>query len=167
MCGPTGVGVLVAKEDLLNDMDPICYGGGMNQYFEYDGSYELKKAPNKFEAGTPPIAEVIGLSSAIKYLESIGMDNIYKYETELKEYLVSKLSKISNVKIYNSNSKSGILSFNLEGVFAQDTAIYLNHYNIYVRAGNHCSKMLKDEIKIKTLYVLVCIFIIIKMILID
>ena len=149
MCGPTGVGVLVGKYELLEEMDPLCYGGGMNQYFEYDGSYELKSSPIKFEAGTPPIAEVIGLGEAIKYLSDIGMDNIHKYEVDLKKYMLDEISNISNIVVYNKNSNSGILAFNIKGVFAQDTSVYLNHYHIFVRAGNHCAKMLKDEINIK------------------
>ena len=149
MAGPTGVGVLVGKEELLEEMDPIFYGGGMNQSFEVDNSYELKKVPTKFEAGTPAIAEVIGLKRAIEYLMDIGMDKIHEHEVSLKKYLVEQLSSISNIKIYNKNSDSGILAFNIEDVFAQDTSVYLNHYHIYVRAGNHCAKMLKDEIGIK------------------
>ena len=149
MLGPTGVGVLVAKEKLLNEMEPLFYGGGMNSSFESDNSYELKKGPSKFEAGTPPIAEVIGLSEAIKYLMNIGMDKIHKYEIELKKYLVAELEKIPNIILYNKNSDSGILAFNIDGVFSQDTSIYLNHYHICVRAGNHCTKMLKDEIGVK------------------
>ena len=149
MCGPTGVGILVGKKELLEDMDPVFYGGGMNSFFEDDNSYELKEVPTKFEAGTPPIAEVIGLGEAIKYLMSIGMDNIHKYEIELKNYLLSKIKDIDNLIIYNANSNSGILALNIDEVFAQDTSVYLNYYNIYVRAGNHCTKMLKDEINIK------------------
>ena len=149
MCGPTGVGVLVGKYDLLKEMNPLCYGGGMNNFFEADSSYELKDVPIKFEAGTPPIAEVIGLREAILYLESIGMDKIHEYEVNLKKYLVSKLEKIENIKVYNKNSNSGILAFNIDGVFAQDSSVYLNHYKIFVRAGNHCAKLLKDEIGIK------------------
>ena len=149
MLGPTGVGVLVSKEELLNEMEPLFYGGGMNSYFEADNSYELKRGPSKFEAGTPPIAEVIGLGEAIKYLMNIGMDKIHEYEIELKKYLVSELENIPNIILYNKNSDSGILAFNSDGVFAQDTSIYLNHYHICVRAGNHCTKMLKDEIGIK------------------
>ena len=149
MCGPTGVGCLVLKKKYLNEMEPLCYGGGMNNFFEGDNSYELKKGVTKFEAGTPAIAEVIGLREAILYLENIGIDNIHKYELELKKYLVSELKKIPNIKIYNENSESGILAFNIDGVFAQDSSIYLNNYNIYVRAGNHCTKMLKDEIGVK------------------
>ena len=149
MCGPTGVGILVGRYELLKEMDPLFLGGGMNNYFEEDGSYELKEIPTKFEAGTPPIAEVIGLGETIKYLMNIGMDKIHKHEVELKKYLLEQVKDIDNLIIYNKNSNSGILAFNIDGVFAQDTAIYLNHYNIAVRAGNHCTKLLKDEIGVK------------------
>ncbi len=149
MCGPTGVGILVGRYDLLKEMEPVFYGGGMNNYFEEDNSYELKNIPTKFEAGTPPIAEVIGLGEAIKYLMSIGMDKIHDYEVELKKYFINKVKDINNIVIYNNNSDSGIISFNIKDIFAQDTAVYLNHYNICVRAGNHCTKLLKDEIGIK------------------
>ena len=149
MCGPTGVGILVGKYELLKDMDPVFYGGGMNSFFEDDFSYELKDVPIKFEAGTPPIAEVIGLGGAIKYLDKIGMNIINEYEKKLKKYLVSKLKSIPNIILYNENTDSGIIAFNIDGVFAQDSSVYLNHYNICVRSGNHCAKMLKDEINVK------------------
>ena len=149
MCGPTGIGVLVGRYELLQEMKPLCYGGGMNNFFEADNSYELKDVPVRFEAGTPPIAEVIGLREAILYLQKIGMDRIHEHEVELKKYLISKLEKISNIEIYNKNSDSGILAFNVKNVFAQDTSVYLNHYRVFVRAGNHCAKLLKDEIGIK------------------
>ena len=149
MCAPTGVGVLVGKYDLLEKMVPLCYGGGMNNFFEGDNSYELKDVPMKFEAGTPPIAEVIGLREAILYLQDIGIEKIHEHEINLKSYLVSKIDGIENINIYNRKSESGILSFNIDGVFAQDASVYLNSYNIYVRAGNHCAKMLKDELGVK------------------
>lgn len=149
MLGPTGVGVLVAKHNLLEEMEPLCYGGGMNQFFEEDGSYELKEVPLKFEAGTPPIGQVIGLKKAMEYLMTIGMERIHMHEVELKKYLVSKLEEMPHIVMYNKTSDSGILAFNIRGVFSQDTAIYLNQYHIYVRAGNHCAKMLKDTINIK------------------
>ena len=149
MCGPTGVGVLVGKKELLEKMRPMFYGGGMNSYFEEDSSYELKKVPIRFEAGTPPIAEVIGLGKTIEYLNSIGMDKIHDYEVELRKYLIDKIQTIPNVIIYNKNSQSGILAINLDGVFSQDASMFLNHYNICVRAGNHCAKMLKDEMNIR------------------
>ena len=149
MCGPTGSGVLVGRLELLEDMDPIVYGGGMNSFFEEDSSYELKSVPTKFESGTPAIAEVIGMGEAIKYLENIGMDKIHSYEKDLKKYFIDKVSDLNNLIIYNKNTESGIITFNIDGVFAQDASIYLNHYNISVRAGNHCTKMLKDELNIK------------------
>ena len=149
MCGPTGVGILVGRKELLEEMDPLCYGGGMNSFFEEDMSYELKDVPIKFEAGTPAIAEVIGLGEAITYLMDIGMDKIHEHELKLKKYLLDKIKDIPNIIVYNKNSNSGILAFNIDKVFAQDTSVYLNHYHICVRAGNHCAKMLKDEINIK------------------
>lgn len=159
MMGPTGVGILYGKKDLLEKTDPLKYGGGMNQSFESNGDYILKEAPIKFEAGTPPIAEVIGLGEAIKFIKSIGIEKICDYELELKEYMVEELSKIPNIILYNKNSKSGILAFNVEGVFPQDTSIYLNHYNIAIRAGNHCAKILKDDLDIKnTCRVSLCLY---------
>ena len=149
MCGPTGVGVLVGRKELLEEMQPLCYGGGMNSFFEADNSYELKEIPVRFEAGTPPIAEVIGLGEAIQYLMNIGMDNIHRHEIELKQYLISQVQNIPNIIVYNNSHDSGIFAFNIDGVFAQDTSVFLNHYNIYVRAGNHCAKMLKDEMNIR------------------
>lgn len=148
MCGPTGIGILVGKKELLEEMDPIFYGGGMNSSFE-DNSYELKPIPTRFEAGTPPIAEVIGLGEAIKYIKSIGISKIHEQEVSLKKYFLDKVKDIDNVIIYNKNIDSGIVAFNIKDVFAQDTAMYLNHYNIAVRAGNHCAKILKDEMNIK------------------
>lgn len=149
MCGPTGVGILVGKYELLEKMEPLKYGGGMNSFFEEDNSYELKSIPTRFEAGTPAIAEVIGLGEAIKYLMGIGMENIHKTEMNLKTYFLEKVKNIDNIIIYNKNINSGIIAFNIDGVFAQDTSMYLNHYGIAVRAGNHCAKMLKDEMDIK------------------
>ena len=148
MCGPTGVGVLVGREELLKDMEPIMLGGGMNESFE-DDSYILKDSPIKFEAGTPAIAEVIGMGEAIKYLDNIGMGNIHKYEVELKKYLVDKLKNIDNINVYNNSTESGILAFNVDKIFVQDVSIYLDKYNICVRAGNHCTKLLKEELGIK------------------
>lgn len=149
MCGPTGVGVLYGKSEYLKDLVPLKYGGGMNESFENDKCYVLKSYPTNLEAGTPPIAEVIGLKEAINYVTKIGVDNIHKHELELKKYLISKIENMDNIIIYNKNSKSGIVTFNIKDVFAQDTSIYLNTYGIAIRAGNHCAKILKDELDIK------------------
>ncbi len=146
MTGPTGVGCLVVRRELSKDMTPIFLGGGMNLDFYNEGSYELHTDETRFEAGTPPIAEVIGLREACLYLENIGMDKIHEYEVELKKYLVSKLEKNKRIIFYNKSSNSGILSFNVDGVFAQDVSIYLSKHNISVRAGNHCAKLLDEEI---------------------
>lgn len=149
MCGPTGVGVLYGKEELLNDIEPIIFGGGMNADFSTDGTRIYKTMPDRLEAGTPNIAGVIGFGYIIKYLMNIGFDNIHKYEVELKEYLVKRLKEIPEVTIYNAHSQSGIVTINYEGIFPQDLSIYLDKYNICTRAGNHCAKILKDEIHIK------------------
>lgn len=149
MCGPTGVGVLYGKEELLNDIEPIIFGGGMNADFSTDGTRIYKTMPDRLEAGTPNIAGVIGFGYIIKYLMNIGFDNIHKYELELKEYFVKRLKEIPEVTIYNAYSQSGIVTINYEGIFPQDLSIYLDKYNICTRAGNHCAKILKDEIHIK------------------
>ena len=149
MCGPTGVGVLYGKNEYLKDLVPLKYGGGMNESFDSDKSYILKNYPTNLEAGTPPIAEVIGLKEAINYVTSIGVDNIHKHELKLKKYLISKIENMDNIIIYNKHTESGIVTFNIKDVFAQDTSIYLNTYGIAIRAGNHCAKILKDEIGIK------------------
>ena len=149
MLGPTGVGVLYGKEELLNNIKPIIFGGGMNASFQFDGTRVYNELPSLLEAGTPNIAGVIGLGEAIKYLNKIGMGNISKYELELKKYAIDKLKNVKDIIIYNENSESGIITFNIKDIFSQDLAIYLNKYNICVRAGNHCAKILKDELGIK------------------
>ena len=149
MCGPTGVGVLYGKEELLNDIKPIIFGGGMNADFNHDGDKIYKTMPDRLEAGTPNVAGVIGFGYIIKYLMDIGFDNIHRYELELKDYLVKRLKEIKEVTIYNGHSKSGIVTINYDGIFPQDLSIYLDKYNICTRAGNHCAKILKEEIHIK------------------
>ena len=147
MLGPTGIGVMYGKYKLLEKMNPLMSGGGMNTHFGMCGSVGLQYPPLKFEAGTQNIAGVIGLSRAIKYLNEIGMDNIEKYEKELKEYAVEKLKKLDNVILYNENSESGIITFNIKGVFAQDAGSYFNSKGICVRTGLHCAKLLTEHLK--------------------
>ena len=148
MYGPTGIGVLYGKFDLLDEMVPINYGGGMNALFTRDGYLELREIPTRLEGGTPNIEGVIGLSSAIDYINTIGIDNIEEYEHELKEYLVKRLSELNFLEVYNKNSAGSIIAFNIKGVFAQDTAVYLDKYNICVRAGSHCAKILNNVFNI-------------------
>lgn len=144
MYGPTGVGFLYGKFDLLNEMDPTSYGGGMNAMYLKDGYVELREVPTKFEAGTQNIAGVIGMGKAISYLENIGMNKIMKHEHELKNYLVSKLKEFDNIIIYNEDTVGSIVTFNVKDIFSQDTAIYLDKHHICIRSGNHCSKILNQ-----------------------
>ena len=148
MYGPSGIGVLYGKFNLLQELIPRTYGGDMNAVFNKDGYIELKDLPSRLEAGTPNIEGVIGLSSAIDYIDSIGIDKIHKYEHELREYLIDKLTKLDFISIYNKDNYSTTVVFNINGVFSQDSAIYLDKYNICVRAGSHCAKMLKDVFNI-------------------
>ncbi len=148
MLGPTGVGVLYGKYQLLDKMKPLIVGGGMNSSFETH-NMEYNLLPSRLEAGTQNISGVIGLGSAIDYINSIGYSKIEQHEKELKKYLIEGLEKNPNIIIYNKNSETGIITFNVDGVFPQDTAIYLNTKHICVRAGNHCAKMLKDDFGIK------------------
>ena len=124
-------------------------GGGMNESFDNENAIFLKELPTRLEAGTPNIAGVIGLGAAIDYLEEVGMDNIFCHEIALKKYLIEKLTQVKHIDIINEECDSGILAFNVDGVFPQDVAIYLNKYNICVRAGNHCAKILKKAVGVK------------------
>lgn len=149
MLGPTGVGVLYGKYDLLDQIKPYKYGGGMNIAFVSPKEIEYKELPYKLEAGTQNIAGVIGFGKAIDYITNIGVDNIEEYCNELREYLINKLKSINNINIYNENVESSTVTFNIDGIFSQDTAIYLDKYNICVRSGSHCAKKLEDELGIK------------------
>ena len=149
MCGPTGIGILYGKKELLESMEPLNLGGGMNESFDNEDEVYLKELPHKLEAGTPNISGAIGLGAAAEYLMNIGMENIDDYEKHLKSYLIDKLIKIPYIDILNLESDSGIVSFNLDGIFSQDVAFYLNKYNVCVRAGNHCAKILKSVTGVK------------------
>jgi len=149
MCGPTGVGIIYVKENHLDNIKPIIFGGGMNAEFDNDGTRIYKNMPDLLEAGTPNIAGVIGFGYVIKYLNNIGFDKIHDYETELRQYLINKLKENPNIEIYNENSESGIVTINYKDIFPQDLSIYLDKYHICTRAGSHCAKILKDELMIK------------------
>lgn len=149
MCGPTGVGVIYLDEKYVNEIKPIIFGGGMNATFEFDGTREYSDMPYKLEAGTPNIADIIAFGNTLNYLSKIGMNNIDKYEKTLRKYAIEKLKQVPNIIIYNELAESGIITFNIKDIFPQDLAIYLDKYNICIRAGNHCAKILKDELGIK------------------
>ena len=142
ICGPTGIGVLYGKFELLRSMGPFLSGGGMNVKFDIEGNASFLEPPMRFEAGTQNLEGIIGLGKAIEYVSSIGMDAIHEYEEELKRYAVMKLKETGVVTIYNEDSEAGIVTFNVDGVFAQDAATYLNSKGIAVRSGQHCAKIL-------------------------
>jgi cysteine desulfurase/selenocysteine lyase len=147
MCGPTGVGVLYGKQEVLELMEPLFEGGSMNSRFDTCGNVSYAEIPQRFETGTPAIEGAIGLGRAVDYLTEIGMDNISAHVNALHKYAVDELSKIPKIIIYNKNSDTGIITFNYEGVFAQDLATHFNKYNIAVRSGQHCAKILMTFLK--------------------
>ena len=144
MCGPTGIGVLYGKYHLLEKLQPMLTGGGMNSKFDVCGSIGYLQPPLKFEAGTQNIEGVLGLKKAIEFLKEIGMENIHAHEMEIHKYAIEKLKELDNVIIYNEKADSGIITFNIKGVFAQDAATHLNSKGVCVRSGQHCAKILMD-----------------------
>ena len=144
MCGPTGIGVLYGKEALLNQMNPIEFGGEMID-FVYESHSTWTELPWKFEAGTPNIAGAIALGAAIDYLEAIGMDNIHRYEQELVAYVMPKLKAIEGLEIYGPEAvepRSGVIAFNIRGLHPHDLATALDMEGVAVRAGHHCAQPL-------------------------
>jgi cysteine desulfurase/selenocysteine lyase len=144
MVGPTGIGVLYGKYGLLEKTAPFMTGGGMNAKFDMCGDVTYLQPPSKFEAGTQNIEGIYGLKAATDYLMSLGMENIRRYEDELRTYAIEKLKKNERVILYNEKAESGIITFNIKGVFAQDEATYLNSQGIACRSGQHCAKVLLD-----------------------
>ncbi|HEM4283493.1 TPA: cysteine desulfurase [Streptococcus suis] len=144
MLGPTGIGVLYGKEELLNRMSPVEFGGEMID-FVYEQSATWKELPWKFEAGTPNIAGAIGLGAAIDYLTEIGMDAIQAYEAELVDYIFPKLQAIPGLTIYGSqdlSKRTGVIAFNLDDLHPHDVATALDYEGVAVRAGHHCAQPL-------------------------
>lgn len=141
MLGPTGFGILYGKYDLLQAMNPIEFGGDMNDNVDlYESHY--KDAPFKFETGTPPIAEAIAFKEAIKYIENIGFEQIQKNEHELTRYVIDELLKIDNVIVYNPTVETGTIAFNIKNVHPHDAATYFDQENIALRAGHHCAQLI-------------------------
>ena len=146
LCGPTGIGCLYGKKELLEKMPPIEFGGDMADTVTKT-SQTYKAIPYKFEAGTPIIAGAIGLAEACKYLDNIGLDNIAKYEYELKTFAISKLKEIEGVNIYNETAETGIISFNLEGIHPHDAASVFDNHKVCIRAGHHCAQLITSWLK--------------------
>ena len=150
MAGPTGIGVLYGKEHLLESMAPYLYGGGMIRKVTFEDS-SWGELPWKFEPGTPPIAEAVGLHAAIDWLEGIGMDRIQSHEKELAKYAYDQLAAEGDVEILGPEGgpdRGGLVSFNLEGVHAHDLTSILNDHTIAIRAGDHCTQPLHDKLGI-------------------
>lgn len=144
MLGPTGIGVLYGKEELLNLMSPVEFGGEMID-FVYEQSATWKELPWKFEAGTPNIAGAIGLGAAVDYLTEIGMDAIQAHEAELVDYVFPKLQAIPGLTIYGSqdlSKRTGVIAFNLDDLHPHDVATVLDYEGVAVRAGHHCAQPL-------------------------
>ncbi|CYW56328.1 cysteine desulfurase [Streptococcus suis] len=144
MLGPTGIGVLYGKEELLNLMSPVEFGGEMID-FVYEQSATWKELPWKFEAGTPNIAGAIGLGAAIDYLTEIGMVAIQAHEAELVDYVFPKLQAIPGLTIYGSqdlSKRTGVIAFNLDDLHPHDVATALDYEGVAVRAGHHCAQPL-------------------------
>ena len=146
MLGPTGIGVLWGKLDLLNKMEPFMGGGEMIDTVTMESS-SWNDVPYKFEAGTPNFAQAVGLGAAIDYLECIGMDEIRKHEYKLTNYAFERLVAINGLKIHGSlNNRAGVISFNLDGIHPQDVAQFLNEDNIAIRVGHHCAQPLLSKL---------------------
>ncbi|WP_017434774.1 cysteine desulfurase [Saccharococcus caldoxylosilyticus] len=141
MCGPTGIGVLYGKRDLLERMEPVEFGGEMIDFVElYDSTW--KELPWKFEGGTPIIAGAIGLGAAIAFLEDVGLDHIAAHEHELAQYALERMSAIDGLTIYGPKQRGGLVTFNIDGVHPHDVATVLDAEGIAVRAGHHCAQPL-------------------------
>lgn len=146
MFAPTGVGVLYAKEQLLKEANAVMFGGGMILDIE-NNEPEYCESPQKFEAGTLAISSIIGLGEACEFLKKITFEEVEKQEEDLKQYLFEEVSKINGVKVFNKNADLPILLFNIEGVHPHDAATFYDDEDVCVRAGNHCSHLIKDKIE--------------------
>lgn len=149
MLGPTGIGVLYVKEALIDSTEPLCIGGGTIEDVTLD-SYKLTKSPMRFEAGTPPIAEAIGLGAAVDYLKEVGLENIEVHEKALMKNIYHGLSDIPGVETYgpkDPKNRSGILAFNVKDLNPHDVALTLDvSADIMVRSGHHCAMPLMKEL---------------------
>jgi cysteine desulfurase/selenocysteine lyase len=146
MCGPTGIGALYGKADLLEKMPPFLGGGDMIKEVKLR-SFRPNTLPHKFEAGTPAIAEAVGFGVAVDYLTSIGMDNVSAHEHEITGYALERLEEIPGVKVFGPDAqhKGGVAAFTLEGVHPHDVAQILDKDGIAVRAGHHCAQPLHEK----------------------
>lgn len=149
MMGPTGIGVLYGKEELLNQFEPVEFGGEMID-FVYESHSTWAELPWKFEAGTPNIAGAIALGATIDYIQELGIDQIHQHEIELIDYLMPKLQEIEGLKIYGPKGnvkRGGLIAFNIEGLHPHDVATALDMEGVAVRAGHHCAQPLLNYLE--------------------
>ena len=150
MLGPTGVGVLYAKKELLEKMKPFMGGGDMiKEVFKFHTNYN--EVPYKFEAGTPNIADVVGFGAAVDYLEKIGMENIRKHEIYLTEYALESMQSLKHITIYgpmDSKFRGGVISFNIADIHPHDLATIMNDHGIAIRSGHHCAQVLMQRLDV-------------------
>lgn len=145
MMAPTGTGILYGKYKLLNSLNPVEFGGDMNDGVEkYSSTY--KDAPEKFEAGTQNIEGVIAFKKAIEYLSNLGLDNVHAHSKELAKYVVEQIKDNPLVELYTKNPESGIVTFNIKDVHPHDVATFLSSYNICIRAGHHCAQLITHHL---------------------
>jgi cysteine desulfurase/selenocysteine lyase len=149
LCGPTGVGVLIGKEKILQEMPPFLGGGDMIKDVNWDATI-YNDLPYKFEAGTPNIADIIAFKASLEYLDAIGFDQIYKYEQVLVDYLLRKLAELDFVEVYGPKhmipEKIALVSFNLKTVHAHDVGTMLDEDGIAVRTGHHCTQLIMRKL---------------------
>jgi cysteine desulfurase/selenocysteine lyase len=150
MLGPTGVGVLYAKKELLEKMKPFMAGGDMiKEVFKFHTNYN--EVPYKFEAGTPNIADVVGFGAAVEYLEKIGMENIRNHEIYLTEYTLESMQSLKHITIYgpmDSKFRGGVISFNIADIHPHDLATIMNDHGIAIRSGHHCAQVLMQRLDV-------------------
>ena len=150
MLGPTGVGILHTKKNILKEMDPFICGGDMIKEVHKKNT-SFNDLPYKFEAGTPNIADVIGFSAALDYLTNIGMENVRRHEIDLTKYAIQVMTDLKHIKLYgdtNLNNRGGIISFNLGDIHPHDLATILNKYGIAIRSGHHCAQVMMEKLDV-------------------
>ena len=147
MLGPTGVGILYVKKEILEELQPFISGGDMiKEVHKYETVYN--DLPYKFEAGTPNIADVIGFGAAMDYLNRLGMDKVRDHEIELTKYAMDAMKDIRGMTLYgplDANNKGGVISFNLGDIHPHDLATILNDHGIAIRSGHHCAQVLMEK----------------------
>jgi len=150
MCGPTGIGVLYGRKELLEAMPPFLGGGEMIRTVTFERT-TFNDVPYKFEAGTPPIAQAIALGAAVDFLTSIGMEKIRAHEIELTSYALERLQEVSGITVYGAappEQRGGVIAFNLNDIHPHDLATFLDAYGICIRAGHHCAQPLMRRLNV-------------------